>query len=108
MKNLHEVWYALKDLHQQGQVADADYYKGLLCIAKEWTEIDEPQEARDLVVQVTEQYLSDVMPGQMDSDPDFHQVVYTLATALKVAEAPGNAEEMEIDLAILRGPAGKA
>jgi hypothetical protein len=98
---------AVYDLYFEKKIDIDQLYTQLLYLAKGWVEIDDKQEARDLIAEVSEEFLQERLPRLMRQSTFIHQAIVTLAKAFG-QEDLGDAEELEIDLALLRGPKAQA
>jgi hypothetical protein len=106
-ENLDDAETALKDMYLRGQLTIEAFSHGMIQIAAGWVEAGNKQAARDVISQLTEGYLTEVLPRQMQDDAEFQKTAVSLARGL-ADEPPSDDTEADIDLAILRGPAAKA
>lgn len=108
--DLEDVATALRRMHFEGTIPEGDYFKGLLGIANEWMHRGDLQEASRLVCLVSSNYLTLVLPAQMEADATFKKVGIELACGLacRKGAAPQTDEDVAIDLLMLQRPTAKA
>jgi hypothetical protein len=97
---------ALRDMYVKGSFPRDVYFAALLQIAEEWVDAEDLQEARNIVALLDEDYLSGSLPKLMRGDSVFHDRVQKIAKLL--APSVAGVDDSEVDVAILRGPIGKA
>lgn len=82
---VEEMHAVMRDMLAKGHMPKDKYLKYVLSLAYEYAMEGELVDARTLVKECDEKYLSETLPLQMADDPVFHEVV--LWVAKKLAES---------------------
>lgn len=98
---------AIDNLYQRGQVDQGTYFKSIIGIAYEWVQLEDLEEARDLISDLTPAYVDEVLLTQMKLDETFHKQAVAVAHALN-PDLKIDDGELEIELLLMQKPAAQA
>jgi hypothetical protein len=93
LKALKAMSDALFSMHIRGQLPAQEYKKGLISLAHDLIELGEREDAVAMVSRLDDDYVDNVLPAQMDAEPDFRVIAIALGKFLR-----GSADPVDVDL----------